>query len=243
MVQDPPRRTGISGPTLVRLLARLTDARFSEPALAAPAWLSQRLGWADAIALSATLKGNPPSVPAGVPASGEAGEREYARVRAALENAIAGDDLAPAARQRSRIRPKAPRDPNAPPPVVEYDSYRRRYIGLQQSMESSIGALRGCLRTMLVARSPEAARLAAVDAAMEQALAEQELSLLMRVPSLLEGHFERLRKAGETGEPAALQEPAAWLPVFRKDMQRVLLAELDFRLQPVQGLLAALRGG
>src|SRR5690606_23970888 len=149
MVQDPPRRTGISGPTLVRLLARLTDARFSEPLQAPPGWLSQRLGWADAIALSASLKGSPPSVPAGVSVSSEAGQHEYARVRAALESAIAGDDLASAARQRNRMRAAAPRDPKAPATVVEYAGYRRRYVSLQQSMESSIGTLRGRLRTML----------------------------------------------------------------------------------------------
>jgi hypothetical protein len=35
--------------------------------------------------------------------------------------------------------------------------------------------------------------------------------------------------------------PGTWLDAFRKDMQSVLLAELDVRLQPVEGLLAALR--
>ncbi|KAE8755722.1 DUF3348 family protein, partial [Paraburkholderia madseniana] len=35
--------------------------------------------------------------------------------------------------------------------------------------------------------------------------------------------------------------PGTWLNTFRKDMQSVLLAELDVRLQPVEGLLAALR--
>ncbi|OLL32287.1 hypothetical protein BTH42_07520 [Burkholderia sp. SRS-W-2-2016] len=39
----------------------------------------------------------------------------------------------------------------------------------------------------------------------------------------------------------ALSAPDAWLDVFRKDMQSVLLAELDVRFQPVEGLLAALR--
>lgn len=34
--------------------------------------------------------------------------------------------------------------------------------------------------------------------------------------------------------------PDAWLEVFRNDMRKVLLAELDVRLQPAQGLLAAL---
>jgi hypothetical protein len=41
--------------------------------------------------------------------------------------------------------------------------------------------------------------------------------------------------------PAHAVAPNAWLDVFRKDMQSVLVAELDVRLQPVEGLLAALR--
>ncbi|WOD16480.1 DUF3348 domain-containing protein [Paraburkholderia kirstenboschensis] len=41
--------------------------------------------------------------------------------------------------------------------------------------------------------------------------------------------------------PAQAGVPGAWLDLFRKDMQSVLLAELDVRLQPVEGLLAALR--
>ncbi|MGY6254289.1 DUF3348 domain-containing protein [Paraburkholderia caledonica] len=41
--------------------------------------------------------------------------------------------------------------------------------------------------------------------------------------------------------PAQAVASNAWLDVFRKDMQSVLLAELDVRLQPVEGLLAALR--
>ncbi|WP_128596424.1 DUF3348 family protein, partial [Paraburkholderia kirstenboschensis] len=41
--------------------------------------------------------------------------------------------------------------------------------------------------------------------------------------------------------PAPAGAHGAWLDVFRKDMQSVLLAELDVRLQPVEGLLAALR--
>src|SRR5437868_5770758 len=73
-------------------------------------------------------------------------------------------------------------------------------------------------------------------------------SLLGAVPGLLEGHFARLRQAEQaalaapqaTGESTALT-PGAWLNVFRKDMRSVLLAELDIRLQPVEGLLAALR--
>ncbi|MEK6298357.1 MAG: DUF3348 family protein, partial [Paraburkholderia tropica] len=55
--------------------------------------------------------------------------------------------------------------------------------------------------------------------------------------------------AADTPAGAAAQSPAdrgapgpqAWLDTFRKDMQSVLLAELDVRFQPVEGLIAALR--
>lgn len=42
-------------------------------------------------------------------------------------------------------------------------------------------------------------------------------------------------------KPAAPGAQNAWLAGFRKDMQSVLLAELEIRFQPVEGLLAALR--
>jgi len=91
-------------------------------------------------------------------------------------------------------------------------------------------------------------RLAEVDAVMERALSPRERSLLATVPGLLGGHFERLLKAdretradAQALEDASEIAPGAWLTVFRKDMRSVLLAELDLRFQPVEGLLAALR--
>ncbi|KLN58572.1 hypothetical protein VPARA_02940 [Variovorax paradoxus] len=110
-------------------------------------------------------------------------------------------------------------------------------------MEAGIGPLRGRLRALLAARSPAMARLAAVDVVMEQVLAAREHSLLGAVPALLEKHFTRLRQASlETmGEPDGVAEAGEWLHVFRKDMKNVLLAELDFRFQPIEGLLEALR--
>ena len=117
-----------------------------------------------------------------------------------------------------------------------------------------IATLRGRLRTTLAARSPDMSRLASLDAAMEQALSEREMTLLAAVPALLETYFERLKQAASPEhEPAtSMNEPAqhpawatpdAWLGVFHKNMHSVMLAELDIRLQPVEGLLRALRAG
>jgi hypothetical protein len=134
---------------------------------------------------------------------------------------------------------------------ADYAVFRQRYLAIQQSMETGIAALRGRLRSMLAARTPAMARLAMIDAVMERALSERERNLLASVPGLLAGHFERLRAAeeqalataetAEASEDAAPVTPGAWLDVFRKDMQSVLLAELEVRFQPVEGLLAALR--
>jgi Protein of unknown function (DUF3348) len=243
MVQAP-HRTAFSGPALIRLLARLTDVDVPESRQSLSDRLSQWLGWTDAIALSTALNAIPHAASSGARAFGSAEEDECARVRTSLANTIAGDS-APARRRGPALAPGqgVPGDAE-----VDYPVFRQRYLSLQQTMETDIGNLRGRLREMLGARSPGMARLAAVDAVMERALSPRERSLLAAVPVLLAGHFERLRQAeqqtlvdAQASGDAATVTPGAWLDVFREDMQSVLLAELDVRLQPVEGLLAALR--
>ncbi len=219
------QRAGFSGSTLIRLLARLSgsDAREATPATADR--LSQWFSWTDAIALSTALNGSPAtaaSAPAG-PASAQ--EAECARVRAALANAL-----------------RAPVHGEPVDTATGFAPHRQRYLAKQQAMEASIGPLRERMRAALEARSPAMARLAAVDAVMAQVLDAREHSLLATVPAVLEKHFERLRQtAPAAGEPGTETQPEAWLETFRKDSQDVLLAELDFRFQPVEGLLEALR--
>ena len=245
MVQAP-QRTAFSGPTLIRLLARLTEVDVTESGQSLSDRLSQWLHWTDAIDLSTALSGNPPNVPSGARTNGLAEENECTRVRSSLAKTIVGD-IAFAAAKRHGSAQVAPHD--APTDAaVDYAVFRQRYISLQQTMETGIGNLRGRLRGKLAAGTPGMTRLAEVDAVMERALSPRERSLLAAVPGLLGGHFERLRKAEQAtlAAPQALGDtpalaPGAWLGVFRKDAQSVLLAELDLRFQPVEGLLAALR--
>ena len=253
MVQAP-QRTALSGPALIRLLARLTDVEFTESRQSLSDRLSQWLHWTDAIALSTALAGIPvagipvagipvagipvagsPLAPAkGMPTLSSVEEQECAAARSALVNAIAGDSVFGAPKKR----------PGAGQVHIEttadYPVFRQGYLTLQQSMETGIGNLRGRLRAKLAARTPAMTRLAEVDAVMERALSPRERTLLGTVPSLLGRHFERLRRA-EQDTLTDDQTPGAWLDIFRKDAQSVLLAELDLRFQPVEGLLAALR--
>jgi len=224
------RRTSFNGSALIRLLSRLADIDAREPAQPTADRLSQWFGWTDAISLSAALDGAPATTAQpGTRAPRNTEEGECQRVRAALANAIAEDSTFGTGKDAT----------------PEFTPYRRRYLARQQAMEAGVGSLRSRLRSALAARSPAMARLASVDVVMAQVLEAREHSLLSAVPGMLEKHFERLRKAAGTPDEAetdsGTQPPDAWLDVFRKDAQDVLLAELDFRFQPVEGLLEALR--
>jgi len=170
---------------------------------------------------------------------GSAEERACAHVRASLTAAIAGD------RSTESRRPGPGRAPLPPAPTaVDFAACRPQYLFLQQTMEREIAGLRNRLRTALAARAPHMNGLAQVDAVMERVLGAREQTLFAGVPALLEAHFRRLQQAGEAApadaSPATRMAP--WLRVFRGDMQAVLLAELDLRFQPIDALLAALRG-
>lgn len=231
-MSHPPRRTAHSGPALIRLLSRLTDADVIAPSASLSTQLSEWLGWTDAIALSAALTGNPPAA-APLRASANPEARDCARMRTALTEAITGSGAA-GARRRAPGRAVPKSEPGEAP--ADYAVHRHRYVTLQQTMATDISFMRGRLRKALSARKPEMAKLAMVDAVMERVLGAREQALLGNVPTLLEAHYERLRAAGDT-------VPGAWLRQFHKDMQSVLLAELDIRFEPVEGLLEALSAG
>ncbi|WNL48260.1 DUF3348 domain-containing protein [Dyella sp. BiH032] len=240
MVQAP-RRTVVRGPTFVRLLARLADGAVASAAPPLADRLSQWLDWNQAIALSTALDGKPAGTTfPGSPAGDEVEAEACVHARTSLTQAIAQapELAAPAAGKGD----DAAAGPNAIAEAdLDYAVFRQRYLTLQRAMQAATGRLRGRLRDRLAQRSTELARLADVDAVMEQALSPREQTLFATIPTILGTHFERLREAAHAASPEDAVPAGAWLDVFRKDMQSVLLAELDVRFQPVEGLLAALR--
>ncbi|WP_186031721.1 DUF3348 domain-containing protein [Burkholderia gladioli] len=299
-----PQRSSLHAPALVRILTRLGGTDVQRTAQPLADRLSQWVAWTDAIALSSVLAA-PAQVVAGLRGNGEDEAARGLSLRSSLSKAIANDALLAPARQLRRGGAFAPAQLARPPEPAETDAdfalYRQCCLSLQQKMESEIGDLRARLRPRLAAQSPALAKLAALDATMERALAARERSLFGAVPGLLGAYFERLRAdakaaraeaegeatdgngngeaaqagsgvndsdndggSGPVNGPAAApaaapltraadvapplrarlaqaSAPDSWLDTFRKDMQSVLLAELDLRFQPVGGLLAALR--
>ncbi len=239
MVQGT-RRTGFTDATLVRLLARLSDTGGQGGGADFADRLSGWLRWTDAMPLFSALQDTPA---AATPrddqdTSSAAAEADSRAVRDMLARAIA--DNAPwVVRPLPRARRLQARTPPAPmETIADFPFYRRHHQAQQQAMEDGIAPLRARLRGALATRSPAMARLAAVDAVMERVLGHQERSLLATVPPLLEQRFARLR---DQARAAAGAPPATWQPRFQQELQDVLLAELDLRWQPIDGLLGALR--
>jgi len=234
-------RAPVLGPAFIRLLARFGDADLPRTPPILTERLAQWFDWNRAITLSRALDNRLPA-PADGPAFDTAQEAECARLRRSLLDTIDADvDLS------------APRRKDASAANVDpgYLPYRQHCLAAQRAMQAATGLLRGRLRDMLALQSPAKARLAEVDAVMEATLSPREQALLAIVPGLLGLHFQRLRDAGapdtpDTAADAADDTPAApaagpWLARFRQDMRTALLAELDVRFHPIDGLLAALR--
>lgn len=115
-------------------------------------------------------------------------------------------------------------DPIFTDPAAGIAAARSQHAAWQQRFELRLAPLRERLREALRVRSPALARLAALDALMQRALAAKERQCLAAVPGLLEAD-------------AANTDPASALPRLTASLQ----AELNLRLLPLDGLLAALR--
>lgn len=126
---------------------------------------------------------------------------------------------------------------------AEFLPYHRSYLAHQRSMQSALSSLRAQVRSALAEHSAPGRRLAALDSVLEQSLAARERSLLAISPMLLRKRFEHLLlKGGALSAADSMQgaSPEDWRPQFCREVQAVLLAELDLRLQPVFGLMDAL---
>lgn len=235
------RAAGVNTSTLVRQLSAWTSsaapatevpAALAEPSLAAR--LAGWLDWTDAITLSgavaplAAAERLAPGQDLGVLLRQAAAERDHAC--STLLREIESDPLlAPAEPQRRadpRLAAAAPLPADEPPDDA---AYRQNYAAIQRMMAERIGALRARLRTLLQRASLRLARLAALDAALEDTLRLRERHLLSHVPALAEPRFAQARAQGPDGRAA-----------LGRELQALLRAELSVRLQPVEGLLEAL---
>ncbi len=242
-------RTNFNSSRLIRFLAGLAVLDVPEPDNAFAEKLGLWLDFTDAITLSAAHNAGralpPASSAGGQPAMAGALEDELDRRRTEWADAI-NRSCSPGV-GGTRLKWPVPQ-PGSPLEIAAaYEPYRRFYLAHQRDMETNIGPLRARVRSALASASPALATLANLDAAFDGILSERESRLLATVPLLLEkrfvqlykAHQQRVADAGQEDSPATWMQPGAWLAVFCRDLQALLLAELDLRLQPTMGLIEA----
>ncbi|MCU5783138.1 hypothetical protein MA04_02438 [Alcanivorax balearicus MACL04] len=131
------------------------------------------------------------------------------------------------------------------PPV--FKPYERFYLSHQRQLITAIQYLRQRLRDGFTAQNHTLAQLAVLDTVFDNTLASYGRYCFGAIPMVLGKRFRSLwrahRNQQQEDQPDPMDAwvaPGGWLHQFRQEMQTLLLAELETRLEPVQGLLDAL---
>lgn len=212
--------------------------------------ISQWLSTVDAVTLSRALRAMEEAAPPAAAPGQWAGV--YGRLHALVQQARA--DLAAVVQGRvaaGRLpRARADNMPlDLPDPVADaaFAPHSARYLAAQKQIEGRLTALRAQVRSQLAAAVPPLRPLAELDAVMEQVMAGREQRLWATLPGHLERrmawrrelHDNMLAATGSADDPARWKQPGGWLHAFERDLQALLQAEIDVRLEPVLGLLEA----
>lgn len=245
MAQGLPR-TRFNSSRLVRVLAELALADVPESKQSFAERLGQWLDFGDALTLYSALNADASAIRSAPSPASAAAREEFVRVRSALADSISTDAVPRPGKARVEFPVPAPQA--SLEEAADFAPYRRYYLAHQRDMNAAIGPLRATVRAALAGHSATLERLAALDGVLDQALAARERSQLATVSVLLGRRFEHLLEAHRAAldevhqedDPQRWMAPGGWLAGFCAEMQTVLLAELELRLQPVAGLLAAL---
>lgn len=222
-----------------------------DPGKAFAEQLGQWIHFADAIALSA-VHGDSMASSQKNPRKPGSGEHavlvaEFDRIQSLLVNSV----MKSCAPDSGRAHIKLP-EPRLELPLdvaAAYLPYRRFYEAHQRDFELSIQPLRVNVRSAVAKASSGLGKLADLDAALEKILRDRERQLLAKVPLLLRKRFEQLFKehqqkladARQEDNPAGWTRAGGWLARFCHEMQLLLLAEVELRLQPTMGLIEAFK--
>lgn len=248
-------RTKFHSSDLIRCLASLDMVDVADPGNAFAEKLGQWIHFADAITLSGVHNGSVASSPK--PPAKALQERqgaalaavaaEFDRIQASLaESIVKSFSAAPGKMHNKLPEPQLELPLNA---ATAYVPYRRFYETHQRDMELRIQPLRFNVRAAVAKASPQLKKLAELDATLEKILQEREAHLLSKVPGLLRKRFEQLFRehqqklvaTQQADDPQGWTQAGGWLGRFCSDMQMLLLAEVDLRLQPTMGLIEAFK--
>ncbi|MCV2361800.1 DUF3348 domain-containing protein [Paucibacter sp. TC2R-5] len=206
--------------SLSRLLRQWCIAPGSPPPAAAR--LGAWFGWADAIEIAQVLT-TPPGSAVSEAARIKAmhwASTELERLQAELASSFHHTELA--GESNSISDGATLKDLLVP--------YLQHFGQQQRVIESRTSTFRALLRARLTRASDELARLAQLDDYIERAMAAPQLRAMAGLSALLETRAQKHYAA----------DPRQWRARLCSDLQRLLRAELDHKLQAVLGLIEAL---
>ncbi|MBA6412158.1 DUF3348 family protein [Parahaliea sp. F7430] len=209
-------------PRLVSLLAEHTAAQGGVSHSQFARRLGDLIDLSNSVALSETLSLLGKQEFIAVDDHSAGGREDFLRVRAAMISAVLRS-LFPGS-GATRIRWPKVTDGEAP----QAQAYRKFYAAHQGEMEARVRGLQERVRDTASGLSPELLKLASLDAAVGDSLLAHSRRLFASIPALVADRFE------------ALESPAALDTTFRSEVQALLLAEIEARLLPVQGLIEAM---
>lgn len=170
--------------------------------------------------------------------------KEFAELRCSLESTIIQSARTGAV--GSRLSLPVLRKDQTTEEASSYAPYRRYHQAQQQNMELKVRLIRAKMRERVSRVSSGLKQLAELDSALERILGEREASRLAHIPTIAEKRFKQLLTTYQYALPPHLTDsvnlwlrPEGWLTRFHGELQALLLAELDLRLQTTVGLVEA----
>jgi hypothetical protein len=230
---------------LVRLLTNLSEINFSSADYNLAEHLGRMLSVSDSISLSRSLA-QLPEIPArSIVATADAVKEDVLASREQMMRIIVQSFAVK--HQGTGIQVPSVSTGTRAEALETYEPYQRFYNMHQAEMAGSAHSLRLRVRAAVSGFSVELHQLAELDRIIGESLSSHTAKLLNVTPKLLRQRFKQLLAAHRLKESDSSNtemhhwlSPGGWLELFYRDMQELLLAELDVRLQPTLGLLEAL---
>mgnify|MGYP000137798836 CR=1 FL=1 len=131
--------------------------------------------------------------------------------------------------------------------AIKFDQYQRFYLLHQSELDFKIEQIRSFVRKVISEYSLNLAQLAELDKTFSKSMTIHTRKRFSVVPQLLKVRFDQLYSdyCDSLSESTCVDKPIfwvtknGWLTQFYSEMQQILLAEFEVRLEPIIGLVEA----
>lgn len=131
--------------------------------------------------------------------------------------------------------------------AINFDQYQRFYLLHQSELDVKTEKIRALVRREISEHSLNLAQLAELDKTLSQSMVIPTRKRFAVVVKILKTRFEQLyseycetfKESTCVEQPLSWINEKGWLTQFYAEMQQLLLAEFEVRLQPIIGLVEA----